>query len=79
MRSTTDPFKIVLTEVSEDRYESDTGHTFARETGTFTPNGNPVAGRWVYRSPSGTFLDVDQYRYDLEARQNVKLVNTIGV
>lgn len=41
--------------------------TAKREYGE-TPNGNPIAGRWVVRDSDGKFIDVDKYRNDLQSR-----------
>lgn len=47
-----------------DIYTSEDGHVMKREEG-LTPNGNPINGRWVLRSPDGSWVDVDTYRIDL--------------
>jgi hypothetical protein len=45
-------------------YSAADGRTIRREHG-LSPNGNPLCGRWVLREADGTFVDYDQYRYDL--------------
>lgn len=47
----------VMHETGKDAYLAGTGHTTSREY--------LVGWRWVLRSPSGEYLDVDQYRHDL--------------
>jgi len=65
------PFEPVMVEVEPEVYQSDSGLTARREQG-LTPNGNPVGGRWVLRDERGTWIDVDQYRHDLWARNGLK-------
>jgi hypothetical protein len=57
----------IMREVSDDAYEDDGGFTMRREQGK-TPNGNEIGGRWVLRDPQGSWVDVDQYRFDLMER-----------
>ncbi len=56
-----------MRQTSEDNYVSDDGFRMQREYG-LTPQGNPVAGRWVLRGPDGEWIDHDQYRNDLLPR-----------
>jgi hypothetical protein len=49
---------------SEEEYRALSGHVMRRENGT-TPNGNPVAGRWVLRDFRGNWIDCHKYRSDL--------------
>lgn len=66
--------KVVMREVIRDeRYEGG-GYTMSRESGE-TPNGNPIGRRWVLRDSSGTFLGVDNYRFDLAEEYNLKLAS----
>jgi hypothetical protein len=65
----------VLTQEAPERYKSAEGHTMQREQGE-TPNGNPIGGYWVLRSPSGSWIDYDQYRNDLAERHGCKLIAT---
>lgn len=58
-----------------EHYTFQNGMTMRREQGT-TPNGNPIAGRWVLRAADGTWMDCDQYRYDL-AQRNALIPTTI--
>jgi hypothetical protein len=53
-------------------YRSKTGYVLRRENGV-TPNGNPIADRWVLRDGNGQMLDFDQYRNDLAERNNLYL------
>lgn len=69
--------KIFLLPVDGDAedtfYRGEDMSTIERENG-LSPNGNPIAGRWVYRDPKGVWIDMDQYRHDLFARNNLELV-----
>jgi hypothetical protein len=56
-----------MRQTCEDCYVSDGGFRMQREHG-LTPQGNPVAGRWVLRGPEGEWIDHDQYRHDLLPR-----------
>lgn len=47
------------------------GGQVRREHGP-TPNGNPMAGCWVYRSAAGDLIDFDRYRIDLFERNNLR-------
>lgn len=64
--------RLPMREVADESYRSDNGFTMAREVATLTPNGNPMAGRWVLRDPSGSFVDFDQYRHDLIERNGFR-------
>ena len=64
--------KVVCHYVLNREYRSDKGHTVKREEGK-TPNGNELAGRWVYRNAKGVMEDFDQYRHDLADRHNLEL------
>lgn len=64
--------KIQMVPMSDDSYTSSEGYILQREFGN-TPNGNPICGRWVFRSPSGAWIDVDQYRFDLASRHGLVL------
>lgn len=54
----------VMHEVEPDVYRSSNGFSARREDG-LTPSGTPIGLRWVLRDPSGTWVDVHQYRHDL--------------
>lgn len=56
--------------LNERLFRSACGHTLGREDGE-TPQGNPMAGRWVLRGPTGSMIDYDQYRNDLEQKHNL--------
>jgi len=53
-----------------DKYATEDGWLMRREHGE-TPNGNPIAGRWVLRNERGEWVDVDQYRSDLAERNSM--------
>lgn len=53
-------------------YACQGGGQVRRETTTRTPNGSPMAGRWVYRDATGTLVDFDQFRTDLFERNNLR-------
>ena len=59
-----------------ERYHFENGLTMARESGTLTPNGNDVAGRWVLRNGTGEWVDYDRYRNDLAERHDLELQGT---
>jgi hypothetical protein len=61
--------------IENERYECQNGMVLQREQGT-TPEGNPIGGRWVLRSADGTWMDCDQYRYDL-AQRNALILTTV--
>ena len=63
MRNPT-PADDVMVEVEPDVYRAGNGFTARREDG-LTPNGNPVAGRWVLRDADGAWVDFNQHRHDL--------------
>lgn len=67
---------LVLAQVASDGYEGPAGHTLRREDGS-SPAGNPLAGRWVLRSPAGEIIDFDQYRADLAERNGLRLVSKV--
>jgi hypothetical protein len=76
------PVRAVLTRSPVDdggpvEYRSEDGYVVRREQGT-TPNGNPIANRWVLRSPDGEWLDFDQFRSDLAERNGIKLASSEG-
>lgn len=52
----------------DEVFEAPDGTQMLRESNTQTPNGNPIAGRWVLRDLTGTMLDFDRYRHDLLER-----------
>lgn len=56
-----------MQQTAEDNAIGDDGYRMQREYGE-TPNGNLIAGRWVLRGPECQWIDVDQYRHDLLAR-----------
>jgi hypothetical protein len=64
--------KDTMNEVGLDSYATASGFTMAREQNTLTPNGNPVSGRWVLRSPDGSYIDCDQYQHDLIERHGFR-------
>lgn len=64
--------KQLMKKTGTDQFQSDEGSTLQREYGK-TPNGNDIGGRWVLRSPEGTMIDFDQYRYDIAERHGLKL------
>lgn len=66
--------KPKLFESSQDLYEGEE-FVMRRESTGLTPNGNPIGGRWVLRTVRGEWVDVDQYRFDLEARAGIELVS----
>lgn len=55
-------------------YASPVGLSVAREHDSLTPNGNPMAGRWVLRDGAGALVDFDQYRNDLAERNDLRLI-----
>lgn len=61
----------VMREIEPDVYQAENGFTARREEG-LTPNGNPVAGRWVLRDASGAWVDHNQYRHDLFEQNGLK-------
>lgn len=65
--------KLMIEVDSDELYRSEDGYTLAREYGK-TPNGNSMGGRWVFRDPTGKFIDFDKYRHDLEEAYCLKLV-----
>jgi len=61
----------------EEWYRSfDHSFRMEREYGQ-SPDGNPLKGSWVLRS-DGTYMDHDQYRYDLAARHDMQLIYPRG-
>lgn len=56
---------------AEESYASASGFTMQREDGQ-TPNGNPMAQRWVLRDAAGVFVDFDSNRHDLMERHGLK-------
>lgn len=60
-----------MVEVAPAVYQSSSGFTAQREGG-LTPNGNPVAKRWVLRDPAGAWVDVHQFRLDLFERHGLR-------
>lgn len=65
--------KKYLVEVSDTEYKCDDGSVMRREEG-LTPNGNRINGRWVLRTPTGEWVDVDQYHSDLAERYGFTVV-----
>jgi hypothetical protein len=66
--------KIVAIEDPEvDGYVTEEAGTVRREQG-LTPNGNPIANRWVYRNATGEFIDFDGNRHDLFEHNRLRLV-----
>jgi len=63
--------QIKVMSTTDEVYSFDDGRSARRENG-LTPNGNPIADRWVLRSESGVFLDFDQYRHDLFERNGLR-------
>lgn len=63
--------KITLTKIDEAFFLASDGRAMKRENGE-TPNGNPLGGRWVLRSPQGEFIDFDQYLHDLAERNDLR-------
>lgn len=63
---------ILMQLVSDAEYRSVEGYVMRREEGE-TPNGNPVNGRWVLRTPDLEWVDVDRYRHDLCSRYNLQI------
>lgn len=59
------PINPASSDPDTDGYMTADGRTVKREWGTFTLNGNPMAGRWVLRDKDGVLLDFNQYRNDL--------------
>lgn len=58
--------------VSGQEYEGE-NFILRREYGE-TPNGNPIAGRWVLRDAKTlAWIDHDQYRNDLASRYKLEL------
>lgn len=39
-----------------------------------TKNGNDITGLWALRDADGTFIDYDQYRFDIAARFGFEIV-----
>lgn len=63
----------VMREVATEVYLGADGSTARRESGK-TPNGNPVAQRWVLRDAHGAWVDFDKYRHDLFERHGFRVV-----
>jgi hypothetical protein len=63
--------KITLIKIDEASFLASDGRVMKRENGE-TPNGNPLGGRWVLRSPQGEFIDFDQYLHDLAERNDLR-------
>ena len=61
-------------EISPNEYATADGRVIKREAEGLTPNGNPVANRWVLRSSEGAFLDIHQYRNDIFEHKHMRLV-----
>ncbi len=59
--------------VSDDEYRGADGTIIRREYAD-TPNGNPLAGRWVLRNPLGSFVSFDQYRNDIAEKYGLRLL-----
>ena len=55
----------------QDKYATEDGWMMRREYGE-TPNGNPVAGRWVLRNQRGEWIDFDKYSSDLAERNDLR-------
>jgi hypothetical protein len=66
--------KVTLIEIDDRCYRSEAGHVLARED-VVDEHENRWFGVWVYRTPDGTFVDKDQYRYDLGSRYKLELVH----
>ncbi len=64
--------RLVMHQISEDRYESEEGWVMQREYGK-SPNGNDYNGVWVLRDDKGNYLDHNRYRYDIEARHQLDI------
>lgn len=62
-------FKVIYDE-KLDRYTSPDFIAY-RDYQGLTPNGNPMAGRWVLLDSQGKFIDWDAYRSDLFERNNI--------
>lgn len=56
----------------QDKYATEDGWLMRREHGE-TPNGNPIAGRWVLRNERGELVDFDKYRSDLAERNGLAI------
>ncbi|MFN9474652.1 MAG: hypothetical protein ACK59X_24910 [Acidovorax sp.] len=61
----------MIREIATEVYLGSDGSTARRETGS-TPNGNPIAQRWVLRDANGVWIDFDQYRHDLFERHGFR-------
>lgn len=69
--------KIAMTySPATDSYQSAAGLTLARETDTWTPNGNPMNGRWALRDHLGNLVDFGRYRNDLAERNDLRLLGS---
>lgn len=56
---------------SSEYYVLPDSKTINREYGK-TPNGNRMAGAWVYRDTDGNLIDFDKYRADLFDRNGLE-------
>lgn len=63
---------IAMIYVNPCEYHAPDGRIMKREYGT-TPNGNCIEGAWVLRGKDGSWIDFDQYRYDLASRNNLDI------
>lgn len=63
---------IVMVETRDNLYESVSGLLLQREYDEFTPNGNPMNGRWVLRGPTGVLVDFDPSLNDIAERNNIR-------
>lgn len=61
----------VMVEVEPEVFCAASGFTARREEGV-TPNGAPVAQRFVLRDKAGKWIDFDQYRHDLFERNGLR-------
>lgn len=64
---------IAMVEIRDDLYESASGLLLQREYDGFTPNGNPMNGRWVLRGARGAIIDFGPSRNDIAERNNIRL------
>lgn len=63
---------MVMIQINSIEYHATDGKIMKREYGV-TPNGNKIEGAWVLRSSDGSWIDFDQYRNDLAARNDLQI------
>ncbi|GAA0432553.1 putative molybdenum carrier protein [Massilia aurea] len=65
--------KRVMQRLSDGEFRAADGSLSMKREFCETPQGNPMAGRWVVRDSTGTLVDFDQYANDLAERHGLAL------